>query len=131
MPSARELPVYVALALSFAFAGSPALAQQHTFAPEQQQGMIAGICLGQIPIGEEGCACLAERAMTALSDAQRDYLLLTVVDPVNAQKLPMAGSQDDLAAIFTFLETTSAECAPGAPATAPDAGDGAGEAGQN
>ena len=105
---------------------------QSTIAVEQQQGMIAGICLGQLALGEEACGCLAERAMTGLDDAQRDYLLLTVVNPPLAESSPIATSQAELAAIFTFLEEASAACTAAAtPAPAPDESNDAGEAGQN
>lgn len=131
MPSRSGRQLRLAFRCGAALLATPAIAQQ-TFAPEQQQAMIAGICLGQLPIGEEGCACLAQRAMTGLDDAQRDYLLLTVIDPVRAQTSPVAGSQTDLTAIFSFLQEAGEECASGAaPPPASGGSDGAGEAGQN
>ena len=100
----------------------PALAQDAGFgSPERQQNMIAGICQTQLTIGEAGCFCLAERAMAELSDPQRDYLILTVVQPPAAERSPMARSQDDLRVIAGFIETARQECAaaPGTPATEP------------
>jgi hypothetical protein len=120
-------------AIAFQWAGGAAWGQTSDSAfgaPEQEQGMIAGICLSQLTIGEKPCACLAERAMSELDDEQRQYLIMTVVQPPAAERLPIARSQPDLAAIATFIETARTECAE-TPAGEPSGGEapvGSGEA---
>ncbi len=79
------------LAGLLAAASPTAFAAESAFGPpERQQAMIAGICQTQLAIGEAGCRCLAERAMGELSDPQREYLIMTVVQPPVAERLPMA-----------------------------------------
>ena len=120
MSKLRGLSVGMAVLLLSAV---PVSAVENAFgSPERQQNMIAGICQTQLTIGEAGCLCLAERAIVGLNDAQRDYLILTVVQPPAAEQSPMARSQSDLRAIATFIDTARQECAaaaPGAPATEP------------
>ena len=94
--------------------------------------MIAGICLGQLALGEDACTCLAERAMAELDDAQRDYLLLTVVNPPQAESSAIARSQADLTTIFTFLQQASVACRTGAaPDPIPGESNGSGDPAQN
>jgi hypothetical protein len=78
--------------------------------PEEQRNLIAGICTTQLDIGAAGCACLAERSLVELDEAQRSYLILSVVQPPVAERLPIARSQDQLAMIFRFLESARDEC---------------------
>lgn len=115
------------LALVMSGGGTAALAQGDaagpTFGtPEQQQGLIAGICLSQLNIGETGCACLAARAMTDLDEPQRTYLIMTVVQPPVAERLPTASSEPDIKAIATFLETAGQDCAAASAAPAQEGG---------
>jgi hypothetical protein len=53
---------------------------------------------------------------------QRQYLIMTVVQPPAAERLPIARSQPDLAAIANFIDTARTECAD-APAAEPGDGD--------
>lgn len=104
---------------------APASAVENAFgSPEQQRTMIAGICQTQLSIGEAGCRCLAERAIGELSDPQREYLIMTVVQPPVAERLPMARSQADLGVIATFIDSAREECpAVPAPAAEPQEGE--------
>jgi hypothetical protein len=117
---------------SFLYAATTGVAQETSFgSPEDQRHLIAGLCGTQLDIGPDGCSCLADRAMAELDDPQRTYLILSVVQPPAAERLPIAGSHDQLALIFGFLEKASADCRPGA---APGEGEseampGAGDAG--
>jgi hypothetical protein len=102
---------------------SAAVAAESAFGTrEQEQAMIATICGTQLTIGVEPCACLAERAMTELSDGQREYLIMTVVQPPAAERMPMAAAQGDLRAIAGFLDAAGKDCAGSAAATAPQIG---------
>ena len=89
--------------------------------PQDQKNIIAGICATQLKdLDAAGCSCLAERSLTELDDPQRAYLILSVVQPPAAERLPIASQQEELAKIFTFLGDTHTACAtPGAPAAAP------------
>ena len=105
---------------------APALAQDAGFGtPEDQKNLIAGLCSVQLDIGPAGCTCLAERSLTELDEPQRSYLILSVVQPPAAERLPVAKSKEQLATIFGFLEKASGECRQAVPATptAPAAGD--------
>jgi hypothetical protein len=113
-----------------AFLAGPASAQDPSFgSPEEQRNLIAGICTTQLPIGDAGCACLADRALVELDDAQRSYLIFSVVQPPVAERSPIARSQDQLAAIFRFLESASEACrsADAAPETPGQGADAPGE----
>lgn len=89
--------------------------------PAEQQGLIANICGTQLaPLGAAGCACLAERAMTELDQPQRDYLILSVVQPQAADRTDTARSQADLKVIASFISDAQTACSgAGAPAAAP------------
>jgi hypothetical protein len=87
--------------------------------PEDQKNLIAGLCSVQLNIGPAGCTCLAERALTELDEPQRSYLIMSVVQPPAAERLPIAKSKEQLATIFGFLEKASGECRQGAPAAPP------------
>jgi hypothetical protein len=50
--------------------------------------------------------------MLELDEPQRTYLILSVVQPPAAERLPIAGSHEQLAAIFGFLQKASSECRP-------------------
>ena len=80
--------------------------------PEDQRNLIAGICATQLKdLAAAGCTCLADRSLTELDDPQRAYLILSVVQPPAAERLPIAREKEQLAAIFTFLEAAHAACA--------------------
>jgi hypothetical protein len=113
---------FVAAAALVGFA-TFAAAQDAAFGtPEDQRQLIAGLCGTQLAIGPAACTCLAERAMTGLDENQRSYLILSVVQPPAAERLDIARSQEQLAAIFTFLETARVSCtASTAPAETPTA----------
>ena len=90
--------------------------------PADQKNLIAGVCATQLAdLGATGCACLAERALNELDEPQRAYLILSVVQPPAAERLPIASQKEELAKIFTFLGDSHTACAtPGAPPAAPD-----------
>jgi hypothetical protein len=99
------------------------LAQDASFGtPEDQKNLIAGLCGTQLGIGAAACGCLSEKAMTDLDESQRAYLILSVVQPPAAERLDIARSQEQLAAIFTFLQTASDSCTASTAPAAPDAG---------
>lgn len=78
---------------------------------EDQRNLISGLCTTQLAdLGASGCTCLAERALTELNDDQRAYLILSVVQPPAAEKMPIAQSKDELAAIFNFLGAAHTAC---------------------
>jgi hypothetical protein len=78
----------------------------------QEQVLIANICGTQLAaLGAAGCVCLAEAAMTGLDDPQREYLILSVVQPPAADRTPTARSQADLKTIATFLDKAGKDCA--------------------
>ena len=80
--------------------------------PAQEEVLIANICGTQIKgLGQAGCACLAKEAMTALDDPQREYLILSVVQPPAADRTPTARSQADLQRIALFLQDAGKDCA--------------------
>jgi hypothetical protein len=89
----------------------PAAAESQFGSPNQQRTMIAGICQTQLTIGEAGCWCLAQRSIDELSDPQREYLIMTVIQPPVAERMAMARSQDDLNVIATFIESARTACA--------------------
>ena len=88
--------------------------------PSDQKNLIAGICATQLAdLGATGCTCLAERALNELDEPQRAYLILSVVQPPAAERLPIASQQEELAKIFTFLGDSHTACAtPAAPPAA-------------
>lgn len=126
MRNPRKFSVGAAVAPALIVLSVNAGAQQPIFGtPDDQRDQIAGICTTQLAIGEGGCACLAGRAMVELDDPQREYLIMSVVQPPVAERLAVARSQADMVAIFTFLDAARQECATvgGAPeAGADDAG---------
>ena len=91
-----------------------------TYADEQN--IIAAICVGQLNISHAACACLAERAMQELNDAQREYLVMTVVQPPSAEKLEIAQSKTDMQTIFTFLGMAQQSCVASTAETPPQSG---------
>ena len=92
--------------------------------PADQKNLIAGICATQLSdLGAAGCTCLADRSLTELDDPQRAYLILSVVQPPAAERLPIASQKEELAKIFTFLGAAHTACAP--PAAGPPAQGGA------
>jgi hypothetical protein len=78
-----------------------------------QKNLIAGLCTTQLDLDAAGCSCVAERSLTELNDDQRAYLVLSVVQPEAAEKMPIAKSKDELAAIFNFLGAAHTACKPG------------------
>jgi hypothetical protein len=114
----RAVPVLVAMLLPGA-----ALGQEMRFGkPEEVQALIGSICTTQMPnLGVPACQCLAERAMRELDEARRSYLVLSVVDPVAAERNPMAKSQPDQQAIASFLAAAAESCSASAPNPAPAA----------
>jgi hypothetical protein len=99
------------LILSAAASTGSAAAENQFGSPDQQRTMIAGICQTQLAIGEAGCWCLAQRSIDELSDPQREYLIMTVVQPPAAERMAMARSQDDLKVIAAFIENARTACA--------------------
>jgi hypothetical protein len=81
---------------------------------EDQRNLIAGLCTTQLDLDAAGCTCVAERSLTELNDDQRAYLVLSVVQPEAAEKMPIAKSKDELAAIFNFLAAAHDGCKSGA-----------------
>lgn len=78
---------------------------------EDQRNLISGLCTTQLAdLGASGCTCLAGRALDELNDDQRAYLILSVVQPQAAEKMPIAQSKEELAAIFNFLGTAHTAC---------------------
>jgi hypothetical protein len=80
-----------------------------------QKNLIAGLCTTQLDLDAAGCTCVAERSLTELNDDQRAYLVLSVVQPQAAEKMPIAKSKEELAAIFNFLGAAHEACKPAAP----------------
>jgi hypothetical protein len=79
---------------------------------EDQRNLISGLCTTQLAdLGASGCTCLAERALSELDENQRAYLILSVVQPDAAEKMPLAKSKEELAAVFNFLGTAHDACA--------------------
>ena len=117
----RAMAYGLLLSLSAAAAWSPAAAQNSFGTPAEQQGLIANICGTQLaPLGAAGCACLAERAMIELDQPQRDYLILSVVQPQAADRTDTARSPAELKVIATFIREAQTACnGAGTPATAP------------
>ena len=92
--------------------------------PADQKNLIAGVCATQLAdLGATGCACLAERALNELDEPQRAYLILSVVQPPAAERLPIAKQQEELAEIFNFLGAAHTAC--GKPVAPPAAEGGA------
>jgi hypothetical protein len=79
-----------------------------------QRTVIAGLCTTQLDLDAAGCTCVAERSLTELNDDQRAYLVLSVVQPQAAEKMPIAQSKEELAAIFNFLGAAHDGCKSGA-----------------
>ena len=102
----------ITLALTFSVGAAPASAAETQFgSPDQQRTVIAGICQTQLTIGEAGCLCLAERSLGELSDPQREYLIMTVLQPPVAERMALARSQADLKVIAAFIESARTACA--------------------
>ena len=93
-------------------AATNAVAETQFGSPDQQRMVIAGICQTQLTIGEAGCWCLAERSIGELSDPQREYLIMTVIQPPVAERMAMARSQADLKVIAAFIESARTACEP-------------------
>ena len=90
--------------------------------PAEEKALIANVCGTQLPtLGAAGCACLSDRAMTDLDQPERNYLILTVVQPQAADRTATARSPAELKKIAGFIETAGKDCAPpaAAPAEAP------------
>ena len=92
-----------------------------------QVELITGLCGVQMKdMTKANCTCLAESAMEALSDPQRDYLIASVVAPPVADRMLKDGrvGESDQVTIFTFLNTQSEQCQAASPdgAETPDAG---------
>jgi hypothetical protein len=87
---------------------------------EDQKNLIAGLCTTQLDLDAAGCTCVAERSLTELNDDQRAYLVLSVVQPQAAEKMPIAKSQEELTAIFNFLGAAHESCKSGAASPAQD-----------
>jgi hypothetical protein len=83
---------------------------------DDQRNLISGLCTTQLTdLGASGCTCLAERALSELDENQRAYLIVSIVQPDAAEKMPIAKSKDELAAIFNFLGAAHNACVkPGA-----------------
>lgn len=78
--------------------------------------LISGLCGVQMKaMSAPACTCLAEQALTGLSDPQRDYMIATVVAPPVAERMLNDGrvGQPDQATIFAFINATSEACASG------------------
>ena len=88
-----------------------AAAESQFGSPDQQRTIIAGICQTQLTIGEAGCFCLAERSIGELSDPQREYLIMTVLQPPVAERMGTARSEADLKVIAAFIESARTACA--------------------
>jgi hypothetical protein len=99
-----------AITLSVVTLTASAAAEQQFGSLDQQRAIIAGICQTQLTIGERGCQCLAERSMGELSDPQREYLIMTVIQPPAAGRMAMARSQADLEVIAAFIESARVAC---------------------
>ena len=96
-----------------------------------QVEMIAGLCGVQLKgMTTAACTCLAEKALTALSDPQRDYLIASVVAPPVSDRMLKDGrvGEADQKLLFAFLNKTSTECAASTAGTAPAGGASSGEA---
>jgi hypothetical protein len=100
-----------ALILSAVALTGSAAAETQFGSPDQQRVLIAGICQTQLTIGEAGCLCLAERSIGELSDPQREYLIMTAIQPPVAERMAMARSQADLKVIAGFIESARTACA--------------------
>jgi hypothetical protein len=106
-----------------ALAGTAGAEDMGLGSPADQKNLIAGICTTQLAdLGASGCACLAERSLTELDDPQRAYLILSVVQPPAADRLPIANQKEDLAEIFNFLGAAHTACATPGAAPATDGG---------
>jgi len=90
---------------------------------EDQKNLIAGLCTTQLDLDAAGCTCVAEKALIELDENQRAYLILSVVQPQAAEKMPIASSKEELTTIFNFLgaahDACAKESAPGNPGAAP------------
>ena len=87
--------------------------------------MISGLCGVQMKgMTPAACTCLAEKALTALSDPQRDYLIASVVAPPVSDRMLKDGrvGQEDQKTLFAFLNTTSTECTASTAGMAPAGG---------
>ena len=96
-----------------------------------QVEMIAGLCGVQLKgMTTAACTCLAEKALTALSDPQRDYLIASVVAPPVSDRMLKDGrvGEADQKLLFAFLNKTSTECAASTAGTAPAGGASSGGA---
>ncbi|KQT66015.1 MULTISPECIES: hypothetical protein [unclassified Aureimonas] len=81
-----------------------------------QVELITGLCGVQMKdMKPESCKCLAEQALTNLSDPQRDYLIATVVSPPVADRMLGDGrvGQPDQQVIASFIDKTTDACATG------------------
>jgi len=105
-----------AIVVSAAALTATAAAETQFGSPDEQRAIIAGICQTQLTIGEAGCLCLAQRSIGELSDPQREYLIMTVLQPPVAERMAMARSQADLQVIGAFIESARTACAPPAEA---------------
>ncbi len=85
-----------------------------------QKNLIAGLCTTQFDLDAAGCACVAQHALDELDDNQRAYLVLSVLQPPAAEKMPIAQSKEELTTLFNFLAAAHDACAP-AGATPPAA----------
>ena len=98
---------------------------------DNQVEMITGICGVQMKgMSTASCTCLAEKALTTLSDPQRDYLIASVVAPPVSDRMLKDGrvGDADQKLIFAFLNKTSTECTASTGGSAPAGGADSGAA---
>ena len=75
-----------------------------------QTTRIAEACGVEMKLSAAGCRCLADRALTDLSDLQREYLLATAISPSAAERMRGQVSQDDIQILAKFLASAGQEC---------------------
>ena len=98
---------FLLLALVWA-PSNPAVAQ--TMEASIQKARIAEACGVELKLSEAGCGCVSDRAMSDLSDVQREYLLATAVAPSAAARMRGRVSNDDIQVLAKFLATAAQEC---------------------
>jgi len=75
-----------------------------------QTTRIAEACVVEMRLSAAGCRCLSDRALTDLSDLQREYLLATAISPSAAERMRAQVSQDDIQILAKFLASAGQEC---------------------
>ena len=107
MSKARWTPFAAAVSALLAVGGSSAA---QTIEQAREKARLTEACGVELKLSDAGCSCLGDRAMSDLTDIQREYLLATAIAPSAAGRMRDKVSPDDIQVLAKFLATAEQEC---------------------